>query len=70
MMSVVMGIGMLAGCGEKGAEGGTEKTDGNPEKTEGEKKQITMWFWGAATDYQETMKNVLYLRSVLIVAPA
>lgn len=24
-----------------------------------EKEQITMWFWGAATDYQETMKQVL-----------
>ena len=30
MMSVVMGIGMLAGCGETAAEGGTEKTDENP----------------------------------------
>ena len=24
-----------------------------------EKTPITMWFWGAATDYQETMKEVL-----------
>ena len=23
------------------------------------KTPITMWFWGAATDYQETMKDVL-----------
>lgn len=67
MMSVIMGIGMLAGCGKKEAEGGLEKTEENSEKkegtskkTDGEKKQITMWFWGAATDYQETMKNVLY----------
>ena len=67
MMSVIMGIGMLAGCGKKEAEGGSEKTEENSEKkegtskkTDGEKKQITMWFWGAATDYQETMKNVLY----------
>ncbi len=24
-----------------------------------DKKEITMWFWGAATDYQKTMKDVL-----------
>ena len=24
-----------------------------------EKKQITMWFWGAATDYQAAMKRIL-----------
>ena len=56
MMSVIMGIGMLAGCGKKEAEGGSEKTEeisekkeGNSKKTDGEKKQITMWFWVAAT---------------------
>ena len=34
MMSVIMGIGMLAGCGKKEAEGGLEKTEENSEKKE------------------------------------
>lgn len=39
MMSVIMGIGMLAGCGKKEAEGGSEKTEENSEKKEGTSKK-------------------------------
>ena len=52
VLSLVLVIGMLTACGGKEEEKAGTTSSG--------KKQITMWFWGAATDYQETMKDVLY----------
>lgn len=59
ILALTLSMLLLVGCGSNGDSEDT--SNGNEtESTASEGRQpITMWFWGAATDYQETMKDVL-----------
>ncbi|NLI54644.1 MAG: extracellular solute-binding protein [Clostridiales bacterium] len=67
MLTCLMALSMLA-CAQPATQEGTDTTGATSATqapaaeepaTDSARKQITFWFWGAATPYQETMVNVL-----------
>lgn len=71
ILSLLMMVSIFAACSSKTAQSPDTSTPpadtatNTPAEAESsedgssEKKQITMWFWGAATDYQAAMKRIL-----------
>ena len=72
LLALMMSLSLVACGGDSGdtaaddgdadADAGTEEEvslDANDVTTESGRPALTMWFWGAATDYQVAMKDIL-----------
>lgn len=58
LLTVVLLLGLLAACGAPAAAPATGG-EAAPAAASGERQPVTMWFWGAPPEHQETMKAVL-----------
>lgn len=58
LLTVVLLIGLLAACSAPAAAPATGGEEA-PAAPSGERQTVTMWFWGAPPEHQETMKAVL-----------
>ena len=62
MLFVILTLSILAACSSSTIEPAAEEATTAEEESSmesGERRQITMWFWGAPPQHQETMNEVL-----------
>src|SRR5215208_4048631 len=57
LLTLVVLLGLLAGC--TAVAPAAAPTEGGAATPSGERQPVTMWFWGAPPEHQETMKAVL-----------